>query len=185
VDQANAGPQVASDRTPKKDEALTEIVVTGTHIRGAAPVGSPVTVYNREDIEQSGAASMDQFARQMPENFSSTDNVANHVSQANSGRFGQSSLDNAFGGSSFDLHGLGSTSTLTLLNGHRLAPAGLTGLLTDSSLIPLSAIDRIEVLSDPDPVSRRYRSERYALAGDMLSLSGGVLLAASDILPRY
>ena len=44
---------------------------------------------------------------------------------------------------------------------------------------------RIEVLSDPDPVSRHYRSERYALAGDTLSLPGGVLLAASDILPRY
>ena len=44
---------------------------------------------------------------------------------------------------------------------------------------------RIEVLSDPDPASRHYRSERYALTGDTLSLPGGVLLAASDILPRY
>jgi Uma2 family endonuclease len=44
---------------------------------------------------------------------------------------------------------------------------------------------RIEALSDPDPVARRYWQERHAVAGDTLLLPGGVLLAAADILPRY
>jgi Uma2 family endonuclease len=44
---------------------------------------------------------------------------------------------------------------------------------------------RIEVMSDPDLATRRYRTERHATAGDSLTLPGGVLLAASDILPRY
>jgi Uma2 family endonuclease len=44
---------------------------------------------------------------------------------------------------------------------------------------------RIEVMSDPDSVAPRYRNECHAMAGDSLTLPGGVVLAASDILPRY
>lgn len=50
----------------------------------------------------------------------------------------------------------------------------------------VNLVDRqIEARSDPDPVARRYRKERHAVAGDTLPLPGGVLLAALDILPRY
>jgi Uma2 family endonuclease len=44
---------------------------------------------------------------------------------------------------------------------------------------------RIEALSDPDPAARRYRTDKQAVAGDMLQFPGGVLLAAVDIMPRY
>lgn len=44
---------------------------------------------------------------------------------------------------------------------------------------------RIEMFSDPDPVTQRYRTERSAGVGDILSLPGGVVLPAVDILPRY
>src|SRR6185436_20355269 len=63
-------------------------------------------------------------------------------------RFNAGASDNAFSGSAYNLHGLGTTSTLTLLNGHRLAPAGLGGLITEISQIPLSAVDHIDVLTD-------------------------------------
>ena len=50
----------------------------------------------------------------------------------------------------------------------------------------INLVDRkIEMFSDPDPVAQRYRAERSAGIGDMLSLPGGVALAAADILPRY
>ena len=50
----------------------------------------------------------------------------------------------------------------------------------------LNLVDRkIEMFSDPDPVAQRYRTARSAGVGDMLSLPGGVALAATDILPRY
>jgi Uma2 family endonuclease len=49
----------------------------------------------------------------------------------------------------------------------------------------INLVDRkIEIFSDPDPIAQRYRTERVAAAGDTLSLPGGVLLAASEILPR-
>jgi iron complex outermembrane receptor protein len=145
--KASAG-ESGSDRDLTKAEELQELVVTGTHIRGAAPAGSSVTTYTRDDIDKSGAATVDQFARQMVENFSAIDSVANANSNAGLGRFNGGAVNNQFGGAAFDLHGLGPSGTLTLLNGHRLAAAGLDGSLTDVSQIPLSAVDRIEVLAD-------------------------------------
>jgi iron complex outermembrane recepter protein len=130
----------------EKDE-LSEIVVTGTHIRGEGPVGSSLTVYTRENIDQSGAATLDQFARQMVENVSDVDTISNQSSNATFGKF-DTAGSNFFNGASFDLHGLGPSATLTLLNGHRLASAGGDGSLTDISLIPLSVVDHIEVLAD-------------------------------------
>jgi len=41
---------------------------------------------------------------------------------------------------------------------------------------------RIEVFSDPDPTTQRYRQERFAVPGDMLTLPGGTSLAASEVL---
>jgi iron complex outermembrane recepter protein len=142
------GPQntnTSTSQSVSEKDKLSEIVVTGTHIRGAAPVGSAITIYSREDLDQSGAATVDQFARTMTENFSSVDGIANGFSNA---QFALFPAANAFSGASFDLHGIGPQATLTLLNGQRLAPAGIDGSLSDTSMIPLSAIDHIEVLND-------------------------------------
>jgi iron complex outermembrane receptor protein len=133
---------------PRADGGLEEIVVTGTHIRGEAPTGSALIVYSHSDIEQSGVATLDQFARTVPGNFASVDAISNLSSNIRFSRTSVSNGINAFQGASFNLHGLGPTTTLTLLNGQRLAPGGLDGSFTDISQIPLSAIDRIEVLSN-------------------------------------
>src|SRR5690606_7557618 len=50
-------------------------------------------------------------------------------------------------GSGVNLRGMGNAATLVLLNGQRLAPAG-TGNFVDVGMIPASAIDRVEVLTD-------------------------------------
>ena len=145
---------------PRADAGLDEIVVTGTHIRGEAPVGSTPIAYTRVGIDQSGAATLDQFARMMPGNFASVDAISNPSSNI---RFSSTSVSNginAFRGASFNLHGLGPTATLTLLNGQRLAPGGLDGSFTDISQIPLSAIDRIEVL--PNGASAIYGADAVA-----------------------
>ena len=41
---------------------------------------------------------------------------------------------------------------------------------------------RVEVFNDPDPVAQRYRQERLVFHGDILTLPGGVSLAAAEIL---
>lgn len=128
-------------------QAIESVVVTGTHIAGVAPVGSQLTVYTRQDIDQSGAGTVDQFARQIPENLSNTDTVSNMYStSALAVRPGGDPNNNM--GSAFNLNGLGISSTLTLIDGHRVAASGDAGSFVDVSMIPLSAVDHIEVLQD-------------------------------------
>ena len=129
-------------------DQLQEITVTGSHIRGEAPAGSELRVYSREEIDQSGAATMDQFARLVPQNFSNNDSVANFGSPIAGLAPFSGGGNNITGSAAFNLHGLGPSATLTLLNGHRVASAGSDGSLIDISQIPLSAVDHIEVLSD-------------------------------------
>ena len=129
-----------------REDSLDEIVVTGTNIRGENPVGAALTVYTRAEIERSGSATLAQFARQMPENFAGLDTISNVNS--NLGILPQGASSNIFQGAAFDLNGLGVGSTLTLLNGHRIAPAGLDGSFVDISQIPISIIDHLEVLDD-------------------------------------
>jgi len=50
----------------------------------------------------------------------------------------------------------------------------------------MNLVDRkIEMFSDPDPIGQCYRTERSAGVGEILSLPGGVVLPAADILPRH
>lgn len=137
-----------ADQGVRSDSVLKTIIVTGTHIRGEAPIGSSLTVHTRAEMEQAGSATLEQFGRDMPENYSGTDAIATVNTNGGVGNFEQGAAGNIFGGAGFNLKGLGPGSTLTLLNGHRLAAGGLDGSMVDISLVPLSAIDHIEVLDD-------------------------------------
>ena len=121
--------------------ALEEIVTTGSHIRGAKSA-SPVFVYDREDIDKTGLSTLPQFIRTLPQVFGGG---------ASDGNVGISSANNAGlnigGGSGINLRGLGTSSTLILLDGNRMSTAGF-GEFVDISLIPLTAIERVEVLTD-------------------------------------
>lgn len=134
------GPVAASESSQKRIE-LEEVVVTGTHIRGATDSASPIQIYTRDDIDRSGLGSVQEFIERLPQNFNggaSEDTLGGLVG----GAF------QVVGGSSVNLRGLGSDSTLTLVNGRRLAPAGERGDFVDISLIPLNAVERIEILMD-------------------------------------
>jgi iron complex outermembrane receptor protein len=127
---------------------LEQVVVTGSHIRGDAADTSPVTIYYRKDIEQTGAATVDQFVRTLPQNFSSID-ASTPIYGSVKGTSGLNQLgSNLYGGSGINLNGLGVGATLTLVDGHRVAPAGASGAFVDVSLIPLSAVERVEILND-------------------------------------
>ena len=135
----SAGGKAATPRA----ESVEELVVTGTYIHGVPPDSSPLTVYDREEIIRSGVGTVDQFLRKIPQNFAIVDagTSEGNLNNAESGK-------NMSRGTAINLRGLGAGATLTLLNGHRLAPSGLDGSFVDVSMIPLSAIDRIEVLTD-------------------------------------
>lgn len=130
------------------DTPLDEVTVTGTHMRWEVPVGASLSTYGQSEFDRFGSATLDSLGRYMLENFSGADSLATVNTNGNVGNVQQGAAENIFGGAGFDLLGLGPAATLTLLNGHRIAPAGLDGSFVDMSLIPLSAIDHLEVLTD-------------------------------------
>lgn len=123
--------------------AEEDIVVTGSRIRGAAPAGARVVTIDRDDIERSGYATTQQIVQALPQNFGGGPNegTSGYTDRNNAGA-------NLGLGSSVNLRGLGTTSTLTLIDGNRIALGGVSGTFVDLSLIPSSAIERIEVLAD-------------------------------------
>lgn len=139
--------QSAADRheaEQKKAAEEGEVLVTGTHIKGVAPAGSPVLVIDEESIRRSGYTSTEQLIQSLPQNVRGGAEGATADSEMSSGSLAGL---NSTRGTGANLRGLGSTATLTLINGRRLAASG-SGTFTDISLIPLSAIERIEVLTD-------------------------------------
>ncbi len=129
---------------------LSEVVVTGTHIKGQAPIGSQLVSMGREDILLTGRANMSELLKVVPaiQTIGTTEG-------ARSAR-GQGAFDNNGAGSAVNLRGLGTESTLALVNGRRIAPSA-GGAFVDISQIPVSAVERVEVL--PDGASALYGSD--------------------------
>ncbi|OYW46407.1 MAG: hypothetical protein B7Z33_03195 [Sphingomonadales bacterium 12-68-11] len=117
----------------------TPIVVTGTHLRGA-PASSPVIVIDREEIDRSGATSVEQLMRKLPQNTQGGVNQENF-------EVALPDQDGTDHGAGLNLRGLGQRATLVLLNGRRMAPSGY-GAYVDISLVPVSLIERVEILTD-------------------------------------
>src|SRR5690606_9905811 len=82
----------------------TEIVVTGSRVRGAAPVGSTVISLGRDTIESSAAVTTDRLIKEIPQNF---DLGVSENSRAQSGGSG-----NITYGNSVNLRGIGPYATL-------------------------------------------------------------------------
>jgi iron complex outermembrane recepter protein len=124
------------------DQGLQEIVVTGTHLKDVTDTASPLVVFTRSDIDQSGLGSVGAFVQSLPQNF-------NNVSETTiAGVAGGLSANNAVNAAGINLHGMGSDATLVLVDGHRVAPGNVDGNFVDVSMIPLSAVERIEILTD-------------------------------------
>ncbi len=121
------------------DVAIGEpVVVTGTRIKRAEVEGPlPVTIITREQIDASGEVSVAELLR------TQTFNTFGSPKQMS----GPSNL----GGSvnSVEMRGLAGTYTLVLVNGRRFAANPMYDVGTQNlSVIPLAAVERIEVLRD-------------------------------------
>lgn len=130
-------PGEVADRPAEQDD----ILVTGSRIRGAAPT-SPIIVATREDIQLAGQSNLGEYIRSLPLNYAGGQNP----SVAGGGNQGAEN-QNANGSSNLNLRGLGADATLTLINGHRVAYDAVFGGV-DISAIPLSAIERVEIVAD-------------------------------------
>ena len=130
---------------------LEEIVVTGTRLKGLN-AASPVVVVDRVDLERGGYTSLEDVFRRLPQSLGSITSASVDTGVDTSSReFGDnfSLLQSPIGATSVNLRGLGSRATLVLVNGRRrTGSAQGIGLFTDVSNIPLSQVERIEILTD-------------------------------------
>ncbi len=141
----------------QNSQTTETVVVTGTSIRGAAPVGANVITMDAAAIETTGAMTTQDLLTNIP----SLTGFGNQGAGTDA-RGGLGTAD-ASGSSSPNIHGLGASSsstTLVLVDGHRVPLSGLTHTLVDPSIIAPDAIARVDVL--PDGTSAIYGSDASA-----------------------
>lgn len=121
---------------------IEKVTVTGSHIkRRRESTSLPVDVVTSEDLEKDGAPTIVEVAKALPV----SSGVIGDTNQFDARAQGSE------GTASINLRGLGPTRTLILMNGRRFAlnPFGLAGQgIVDTNIIPVAALERIEVLKD-------------------------------------
>lgn len=137
-------PTIAMAQSTDSTAAKTERVeITGSSIKRIdAETALPVQILKREDIERTGATSTEDLVKQISA-FSSSGSISTAASAGTQ----TGSI------SSISLRGLSSSRTLVLVNGRRASvygggSAGAAGSAVDINSIPLSAIERVEILKD-------------------------------------
>jgi len=128
---------MAQEAAPKP---IARVEVTGSNIRRAqAETASSVQTVNRADIERSGKTTVAELLQTL-----AVDNAGSVPTSFGNGF--------AAGASGISLRGLGTASTLVLLNGRRMAPYGLADdgqkVFADLNVIPTDAVERVEILKD-------------------------------------
>jgi iron complex outermembrane receptor protein len=131
IAQSDSGDQATDDVAVQQ-----KITVTGSRIKRLDFEGPlPVTVIDREAIDTSGDLTVADVVRRTTYNTF--------------GSFRQRSGSLAQGVNTVNLRGLGDQNTLVLINGRRMAGApAFSGAVQNLSLVPLAAVDRIEILRD-------------------------------------
>ena len=119
---------------------LERVEIVGSRVpRLDAETALPVQVIRRADIERSGASTVEELLTLVSANFGGFTEALGLGNGDTPGLSGAS------------LRGLGTGETLVLLNGRRLANyafTSVTGPGVDLHVIPLAAIERVEVLKD-------------------------------------
>lgn len=136
-------------------QKVEKIEVTGSNIKRVdIETAAPIQVITAEEIRRSGRQTVTEVLREL------TINAAGGLTElSGSGSF-------SAGAATASLRGLGSTATLVLLNGRRIAPYGLAdpnfgqSAVVNLNAIPLNTIERIEILKDG--ASAIYGSEAIA-----------------------
>jgi outer membrane receptor protein involved in Fe transport len=125
------------------ETVMEEIMVTGTRIKGLDMKGAAQAVQvNQRDILESGAENIGQLMQDLT------------VTGGGFGTFttstaGPLSSESPVGSAAVSLRGLGTGSTLTLINGRRASVASFAkgqASFIDINSIPTSAIERVEIL---------------------------------------
>jgi iron complex outermembrane receptor protein len=155
---------------------LEKLEITGSSIlRKEQTQSLPVQVITRQELQKRGVVTVTEAVQGLSNMFNGLD-----LSQAGM---------NQGGFTSAGLHGM-PTGTLVLLNGKRLAPYGIQNMSgkerasVDLGLVPLAAVERIEVLSDG--ASSLYGTDAIAGVINIITRGeyNGAEVSVSHSLPK-
>ena len=142
------GIAVAAGGQALAQSSSTELVVTGSRIptQNLTSV-SPVNVVGSQEVKNEGVTKVEDLLNSLPQVFAGQ---------------GSSLSNGATGTATVNLRGLGSSRTLVLIDGRRLAPGdpALSSQAADLNFIPSSLIDRVEI--DTGGASAVYGADAVA-----------------------
>lgn len=117
-------------------DTMQRVEITGSSIKRIVKEGAlPVQVISKETIARTGATTVADLIQKLPAMQGFT--IEAIAAGTNSG-----------GRTTASIHDLGSSYTLVLLNGRRMAPLQDSGSTVNLNSIPMSAVERVEVLTD-------------------------------------
>ena len=130
---------------PNSGEGTVERVeITGSRLKGVDLEGTqPLVVLSEEDIKNSGASNVYELLKDLGQLRGGSGTFSTSES-------GAGSNDTPAGQAAASLRGLGPSSTLTLINGRRMAASSFaagTENFVDINSIPMAAIERVEILA--------------------------------------
>ena len=126
----------------QSEQKLERVEITGSAIKRVDAEGPvPVEVYTRKEIARTGATTVNELLRSIPS-----------IDIFDQGELASNS-PSASGTANIGMRGLDSSNVLVLLNGRRLPVNALydssgAGAAFDVNTIPLSAVERVEILKD-------------------------------------
>ncbi|MCO7227237.1 TonB-dependent receptor domain-containing protein [Pleionea sp. CnH1-48] len=149
-----------------EDEAKSEkVIIVGSRIRrDGFNSEEPIEIISASEAASQGIESVGELLRR-----STIAAGSPQVTAASSTAFVQ---NGGTGAETLSLRGLGANRTLVLLNGRRAGPAGTRGGVSafDFNVLPISAIDRIEILKDG--ASSVYGSDAVAGVVNIITKTG-------------
>lgn len=151
---AGAAPAATADQS----QTLQEVVVTGTLLRNAAPVGSTVISLDQSALNATGGNTIFDQLQTIPQ--------IDNLGTTESSRTGTGGAINITYGNSINIRGLSPFATLTLLDGHRVPPAGTSGSTVDPDSFPSIMLQRVDVVADG--ASATYGSDAIAGVANLI-----------------
>jgi iron complex outermembrane receptor protein len=136
-----AGAVYSAAAAAQEAAPMQRVEITGSSIkRLQAETANPISIIKAEEFTRQGVTTVQEALTRIPSSQSgmgSGNVVGGNYSGLPTG-----------GQASADLRGLGGDKTLVLLNGRRLANHPYDSASVDLNMIPISALDRVEVLRD-------------------------------------
>lgn len=129
---AICSPAIAQDQQNEDEVVLDEVITTGTRIRNQNVVAaSPITTIGAEEIAAQQTPNIERVFRDLPIT------IPGDGENVNNGTAGQATLD---------LRGLGPERSLILVDGKRLAPFDINGIVS-TDVIPVNMLERVDVVT--------------------------------------